>query len=664
MSFWKRLLAGVLLVFAGIASVAAAEEAIELEGARLIYRLSEKEVLVLQGKLVYKDITLTASEIQVFLEKEELRARGNVQVTRKDEGFTAEEVVYNWKEDFWRSRKISSEITGKGIQGKLFFRGEFVEEKEDTMTIEGARVTGCDLPEPHYFFEAKRIVIYPGKKVILYNLSYFDFGRRIFSLPSYAFFLNRKEQLPLLPLFGYSKDTGYYLTYYHNYFSGDTVFGTIEASFWERIGWKLAVTHYIENEAKEEKGKFSVEYLDKRKAAPSFAARGEYSRKLSEALRLTSSFTYTKTLGEANDVLSAQALLTYKEKKVTSQLSATYAEDVAQKSGTLSATWTTSYDLGGMVLGTNLVFREDSRFGSYTDQDLRYEFSLKKTIGKYTYTLRYTGHEDLEGDAYTGDFVRFVRRIPELEVVREKERIGKSDFTYKVGVTLGHYAEEDTGVVDERLNFFLDLEGKTSLGQDFSLTPKLRFGQNFYGNGFARYVFSGSLLLEGRLSKTTSVTLGYNRAGYAGATPFRFDYTTPKTEYFSLGLAYGRGPWSVRFESGYDSVQGTFAEGIFQIGYKESDAKSFEVRGSYDFNEGAFTGMVVYLSWPLSREWNVGLEGGWDLTQGELESLRLRLTRDLHCRTVSLFYDRSDDTFWLEYSLKAFPEQVVRLGGE
>ncbi len=264
MSSRERLLFVIFLLVFAVSSLGMAEEAIELEGARLIYRLSEEEVLVLGGKLRYGDITLTAEEIRVFLREDELKARGNVRVTRKDEGFTAEEVVYNWREDFWRLRKVSSEITGKGVQGKLFFRGEFVEEKKGTMTIEDARVTGCDLPEPHYFFEAKRIVIYPNEKVVLYHLSYFDFGRKLFSLPSYAFFLDRKEQLPLLPLVGYSRDTGYYLTYYHNYVSGDSVFGTVEASFWEKVGWKLAVTHYIEDEKKNEKGKFSIEYLDKR----------------------------------------------------------------------------------------------------------------------------------------------------------------------------------------------------------------------------------------------------------------------------------------------------------------------------------------------------------------------------------------------------------------
>lgn len=645
-------------------SFACARDAIELEGARLIYRLSEEEVLVFQGKLTYRDIVLTADEIRIFLAKEELEARGNVRVTRKDEGFSAAEVIYNWGKDFWRSKVVTSEITGKGVSGKLFFRGASVEEKDDIMTIEDARVTGCDLPEPHYFFEAKRIVIYPDKKVVLYHLSYYDFGRRLFSLPSYAFFLNRKEQLPLLPLVGYGKDTGYYFTYYHNYFSGEWVFGTVEASFWEKIGWKLAVTHYIDDEKRKEKGKFSLEYLDRKDSRPSIALRGEYSRTFSEFLDLTSSLSYTKTVGAADDRLSLQALAKYRKGKVASELSASYNEDVAGKRDTLSATWVTSYDLGGITAKAYLVFREDSQFGTYTDEDLQYELSLSKTLGKYTYTLRYTGHEDLEGDAYTGDFVRFVRKIPELEVVRKKERIGKSDFTYEVGVTVGHYAEEDTGVVDERVNFSLNLEGKSTLGRDFSLTPKLRFEQNFYGNGFARYVASGSLLLEGRLGETTSLTLGYNRAGYAGATPFRFDYTKPKTEYWSIGLTYQDGPWSARFESGYDAMGKKFDEGIFTLRYEKGDDKAFELRGSYDFTQGAFSGVVVSLSWPLSREWSIGLDGAWDVLQGELESLRIRLTRDLHCRTVSLFYDRSADTFWLEYSLKAFPEQVVRLGGE
>ena len=44
--------------------------------------------------------------------------------------------------------------------------------------MEGAHLTSCDLEEPHYYIEAKRLVIYPDEKVEIYDLSYWDFGHR------------------------------------------------------------------------------------------------------------------------------------------------------------------------------------------------------------------------------------------------------------------------------------------------------------------------------------------------------------------------------------------------------------------------------------------------------------------------------------------------------
>ncbi|MGQ9623381.1 MAG: hypothetical protein ACUVTO_08155 [Candidatus Caldatribacteriaceae bacterium] len=654
----------LLLVVFFFGSAFSEEKAVELEGERLIYRLSSEEILVWKGKVTYGDVVLSASEISISLKKEELVARGNVRVTRKDESFQAQEVVYNWGKEWWRFRKVSSDITGSGVQGKLFFWGETVEEEKDTMTIEGARVTSCDLEEPHYFIEARKIIVYPNKKVVLYGLSYWDFGRRLFSIPSYAFFLNRKEQLPFLPMVGYSKDTGYYLNYFYNYFSSDTSFGTVELGWWEKTGWKLGIKHYLEDEGRNEKGWVSLEYLDKKNVPPIITAKGEYSRKFSDAFDLSSSFSYFRIFGQNDETVSAQTLLTYRKGKVASRLGASYNENASQKGDTLSGTWVTSYDLGVAKAEAQVVYRENSSWGAFTDKDLQYVLSLQKSVGKYTYTLRYSGHEDLEGDAYTGDFVSFVRKIPEFGIVRQKERIGKSDFWYQAGLVLGHYFEEDTGVSEDRLNLSLSLEGKSVLSQSATLTPKISLEQNFYGNSFARYVLSGTVTLEERLSPSFSLLLGYNRAWYAGATPFRFDYTTPKTDFWSLGITYEKDPWSVELESGYDAIDGVFQEATLKLGYKESTAKNFEVRGSYDFNEGKWMGMVVSLSWPLSREWNIGLDGGWDLQSGELESLRVRLTRDLHCREISLFYDRTQDTFWVEYGIKAFPGQTVRIGGE
>ncbi|NSW76174.1 MAG: hypothetical protein HPY68_05260, partial [Candidatus Atribacteria bacterium] len=87
------------------------------------------------------------------------------------------------------------------------------------------------------------------------------------------------------------------------------------------------------------------------------------------------------------------------------------------------------------------------------------------------------------------------------------------------------------------------------------------------------------------------------------------------------------------------------------------------LKGNYNFESAEWKGMSLSISWPVSKEWNIGLEGVWDFQEGELDALQVRLARDLHCREISLYYDQSAKTFWLEYGLKVFPGQKFKLGG-
>ena len=140
-----------------------AQEALELTGERLQYRLGEEEVVVYEGKVSYKDISLTADYIHIFLEKKELEAEGKVVVERGEEGAQAEKAYYNWEMDWLSLEKVRSDLTGKSIEGKFYFRGEEVKEEkvdgERKTEVEGAHLTSCDLEEPHYYIEAKRLVI-------------------------------------------------------------------------------------------------------------------------------------------------------------------------------------------------------------------------------------------------------------------------------------------------------------------------------------------------------------------------------------------------------------------------------------------------------------------------------------------------------------------------
>jgi hypothetical protein len=255
-----------------------------------------------------------------------------------------------------------------------------------------------------------------------------------------------------------------------------------------------------------------------------------------------------------------------------------------------------------------------------------------------------------------------VFKIPELEVARSREKIGNSDFTYKPGLLLGHYFEEETGVIDERLRLTLNLEGQSEVGGG-NLTSSVNFQQDFYGNGFARYIWQGSIKWADEISSDLFLTLSYQRSAYDGATPFKFDYVRPRTNYLSLGLDYDRSPWEISLDTGYDFREEEFVDALFSIEYNLNDNKKVELSGSYDIDNEEWGSILFGISWPMNKEWGIDFSGRWDPQNGEIDGIRVGLTDDLHCREISLFYDQSRDTFWLEYGIKALPGEKIKLGG-
>ncbi|MGC8778107.1 MAG: hypothetical protein ACP5Q4_05465, partial [Candidatus Caldatribacteriaceae bacterium] len=376
------------------------------------------------------------------------------------------------------------------------------------------------------------------------------------------------------------------------------------------------------------------------------------------------SLDYSKTVGKIDDAYSLLLSVNRNKEKEVGKLNLSYNADWTAQSDNLSALLTYRRAIGkDLWSGLELSYVENAKWRTFEDQDLRYLLYVQKTQDKWNYTLRYYGHSDLEGDAYTGDTIQVVRKMPEVEIARGKERIGKSDFSYGYGAIAGYYFEEETGVRDSRLNLYVDVTGSSKLGGNTFLKPNLHFEQNFYGNGFARYLWSSNLGVEQQLSSDFSVSLSYDWSGYRGATPFKFDYTTKESSFLSASFTYAKNPWKITLETGYDFVAREFIDAIVGVTYDVSSQKQVVLKGSYNFASAEWEGMSFSVSWPLSAEWNIGLEGVWDFQEGELDALQVRLTRDLHCREISLYYDQSAKTFWLEYGLKVFPRQKFKLGG-
>ncbi|MEI6157530.1 MAG: hypothetical protein WCP87_04110, partial [Atribacterota bacterium] len=593
----------VFFLFIMMTTLAMAEEnAIELTGERLTYLSGGEEAIAYNGKLTHKDFILEAQKIHIYLKKKELEAEGNVKVTQGKEEFLAETASYNWDTEGWRFRGVKSEFTGKSIAGKVFFQGKTMDKKPDLTTVDQSIITSCDLMEPHYHIDAKKIEIIPDKKVILHGISYWDFGIKLFTLPYYVIFLDRKEQLPFIPVIGQSSATGYYINLFFNYFVNKESYGTIYLDWYQKNGWGVGVRHYIEREKPFEKGQLYLYYSDK-EGTDQDTLKGnlQYQKKLDQYTDLNISIDYNRLLEAQTDTFSGQLALSRKQGRTTTSLNLSYNSDTANENSNLTANLDYGYDFGNQWSGKlTLAYKDLSQWGNYDDLDLRYFVSVQKASGSFNYILRYEGHSDLEGDVYTGDPGRFVFKTPELEISGAKLRIGKSDFYYQTSFLAAHYSEEETGVEGERYRLSVRWEGNSQLGPNTTVKPVINFIQDFYGNGFARYIWEGNLAVTQNSSHQVNLSLSYNRSGYDGATPFKFDYTARETNYASLGTTDKNGQWEAGVDTGYDFMGESFTSTIFSLKYTSDKDHSLLLRGSYDFNQGEWLGLSVGTSWRFS----------------------------------------------------------------
>lgn len=146
---------------------------------------------------------------------------------------TAESRV-NVKGDHLTYDKNTGLLTVSGsIQGQYlnyyFYADEVIVYMEDgeeeilrtpeKINMEPGDFSGCDFEQPHYFFRADNINIYPGDYLEAYNVVFWEAGGKLplFYWPYLYIDLKRKDQR-FIPEFGYHSQRGWFIktTYYYS----------------------------------------------------------------------------------------------------------------------------------------------------------------------------------------------------------------------------------------------------------------------------------------------------------------------------------------------------------------------------------------------------------------------------------------------------------------
>ena len=185
----------------------------------VVYDASSSRVrLYGDARVDYTNLSINAAFIEVDLSKSTAFATGTSDSLGKIRGkpvfvqgadkYEAESMTYNFRT---KRARIQGVVTK---QGEGYIHGESVKKTpENDMYIRDARYTTCNQEHPHFYIQASKIKVIPGKKLISgpFNLHFMDlptpigFGFGIFPTPKSA------TSGIIVPTYGEAVDRGFFL---------------------------------------------------------------------------------------------------------------------------------------------------------------------------------------------------------------------------------------------------------------------------------------------------------------------------------------------------------------------------------------------------------------------------------------------------------------------
>jgi LPS-assembly protein len=179
-------------------------------------------------RIQYEDVLLTCDEVTVWLDTQEVLAKGDVVIVQDDNRFAGDHIKYNFKTK-------SAEVVGADVNAEPWYgRAEKVSKGErDEYILNKGYVTTCDLDHPHYKLSAKKLKIYPGKWVEAAHVTFYVLDVPVMYLPYFASPIpERVPGITVIP--GYSHEWGAYALTSMKYYFNENSNGRIHLDYREK----------------------------------------------------------------------------------------------------------------------------------------------------------------------------------------------------------------------------------------------------------------------------------------------------------------------------------------------------------------------------------------------------------------------------------------------
>ncbi|MCQ9205687.1 MAG: hypothetical protein NG737_05180 [Omnitrophica bacterium] len=213
-----------------------------IDGDQITYLQEEGKILATGGvKMKYKGVEISCDEVEFDANANIAHINGNVRIKRENITLYGSNIIFNFNTNNAQIQNMRLEdppIYGEAKNAEKIGNEKYV--------LNDGYATTCELADPHYRLTTKSITIYPGDRVEARNMVLRVGKIPIFYIPYFSQSLKDKS-LPVEFIPGKNSDWGYYLLTYWPYRLGEENKGKIHFGWYEERGLTAGVIHTMES---------------------------------------------------------------------------------------------------------------------------------------------------------------------------------------------------------------------------------------------------------------------------------------------------------------------------------------------------------------------------------------------------------------------------------
>lgn len=577
----------------------------------------------------------------------------------------------------------------------------------EEICLESSKFSGCNLEEPHYYYDAREMVIYPDDYLIAKHVVFRELNGKLplFYMP-YLYISLKDEEQHWDAEIGYSNNRGWFLKTTYNYRYQNRLPGEFYLDYYTKSGYA---------------GGFKQHFFYEDDLKGYLYLYGQENR--TDIPRL---FNWEGEIDIDNDK---------NQWKTDTNIKYINYDDFSYLNGKINL----NNKADSWSIDLRSVFKSKDYYESdlNDDKDLDFDINIQKNFAnswKYYLELyrdyKYNSEDGLKqrwgGKTY---LKRDMRKLDyRITLERRAPNFPDKDDEEDEGVTYYRWPElelnyDPTGPLDSNFQigrYYEDASkikglrghGKLSYKKSWYLSRKLMLNtnQSIAGRVYKIDETKGNIYfseentvndLPYQLSylNTSTLTMNilsgltwtnrYNFTNFMGQSPFNFDRASLKENVNSI-LSYRKGglnstlsttydiynekflpvrlsstwrdsKWYINMGTSYDIENSSFGDLVFTSRYKD-DIWRINNGLRYDLNNNNLKRIDNQIIYDLNDEWYFELNNIYDNLDREYDVANVALKKVFHCRSLTFRYDYVKQEYSLEYNINIFPDNKIKVG--